>query len=113
MSDLSTYLSLTKDPLKKQLLEEQYKEARTFGSIHCCCDQLRAITMAYRCLYCGVWFCQRCAEIHFGMTLQEWIKKKRVEKRQDLRNKCTLVVDLAAQKCKHLPDEQEPSNRPV
>ena len=114
MSMLSQYLGMTSDPVKKELLQQQYHEASNEGSIHCCCGQIRALTMAYRCLYCGLWFCQSCAELHFGLTLQQWIEKKRVEKREELRNKCTLTIDLAGEKCKHFVDEQTiSSNRPV
>jgi hypothetical protein len=27
---------------------------------------------AYKCLYCGFWFCLPCAEIHFGKTKEQY-----------------------------------------
>lgn len=34
-------------------------------------SKIRTIALAFRCLYCGVFFCATCAEIHFGMTQQQ------------------------------------------
>jgi hypothetical protein len=31
---------------------------------------------AYRCLYCGFYFCEKCAGEHFGKTRQEYEKEK-------------------------------------
>lgn len=31
------------------------------------CGTRIALVMAYRCAYCGVWFCHTCAQVHFGM----------------------------------------------
>jgi hypothetical protein len=84
MSALGEYLDLASDPQKKQLLREQYAEASNDGSIHCVCGRIRALTMAFRCLYCGVYFCRSCAEIHFGMTIQDWIVERRKERRRQL-----------------------------
>lgn len=84
MSMLGQYLEATSDPKKKEFLRQQYHEASNEGSIHCCCGQIRALTMAYRCLYCGLWFCLPCAEIHFGMTIQDWTVERRKERRQQL-----------------------------
>lgn len=36
------------------------------------CDQHRIgtpVIEAYRCLYCGVFYCKECAEEHFGMRV--------------------------------------------
>lgn len=106
MSALSEYLHNTTDPNKQEFLREQYHEASNHGSIHCCCGQIRALTMAYRCLYCGLWFCRSCSEVHFGMTIQEWRDKKKIAGG----DKSTLVVDLATQKCKHFTQDEKPAN---
>jgi hypothetical protein len=29
------------------------------------------LVRAYRCLYCGVWFCRVCAQLHFGMRVPD------------------------------------------
>jgi len=31
------------------------------------CGKRIALVLAYRCAYCGVWFCHTCAQVHFGM----------------------------------------------
>lgn len=46
------------------------------GTITCRCGWERGITMMYRCLYCGEWFCELCAEKHFGKTREEYQKQK-------------------------------------
>ena len=60
-----------------------WKDACDQKTITCPCGQLRAIELAFRCLYCGIWFCHPCAEIHFGQTFADWVKEKRVEKASD------------------------------
>lgn len=32
----------------------------------CACSQRAVVWMMYRCLYCGLFYCKSCAEIHFG-----------------------------------------------
>ena len=38
------------------------------GTITCGCGRRRSIMHAVRCLYCDEWFCETCAEDHFGKT---------------------------------------------
>lgn len=83
MSDLSFYL-LGADINKQVRLIKQYNDARNLRTIACSCGQLRALEMAYRCLYCGEWFCFPCAEIHFGETVLEWKGKKRIAHYKEL-----------------------------
>jgi hypothetical protein len=33
------------------------------------CGHRVSVVRAYRCLYCGVWFCRTCAQLHFGMRV--------------------------------------------
>lgn len=84
MTSLIEYLGRATLPEKKALLQQQWDEANEHGTIHCACGQKRALVMAYRCLYCGMWMCVPCAEVHFEMTLKEWVEKKRAEKRQSV-----------------------------
>ncbi|ALC15637.1 hypothetical protein DSOUD_0850 [Desulfuromonas soudanensis] len=35
------------------------------------CGRVMSIFYAYKCLYCGFYFCARCAEKHFGKTRAE------------------------------------------
>lgn len=46
------------------------------GTITCPCGRERGITQMYQCLYCKVWFCQSCAEQHFGKTVAEYKAEK-------------------------------------
>ena len=39
-------------------------------------DENKPIWKAYRCLYCGEYFCEKCAEKHFGETKEEHKLKK-------------------------------------
>lgn len=90
MIDLQDYIDRADTPEKKKILAEQWKLAVNEGYIYCPCGQARGLVKAFRCLYCGVWFCQPCAEQHFGQTVKEWIVSKRKEARAqvetDLRN---------------------------
>jgi hypothetical protein len=72
MPALVDYLARSSDPLKRGRLQKQWAEAVESAVITCCCGQRRALTHAYRCLYCGEWYCTTCAEIHFGKTLAEF-----------------------------------------
>ena len=42
------------------------------GVITCPCGWRRSILHMYQCLYCRVWFCENCAEVHFGKTREEY-----------------------------------------
>lgn len=35
-------------------------------TVTCPCGARRNVRSAFRCFYCGVWFCSSCAEEHFG-----------------------------------------------
>jgi hypothetical protein len=72
VSQLSFYLERTDNAEKRECLKRQYHNASNENYIVCPgCELKRALTMAFRCLYCGIWFCMTCAEKHFGMTIQE------------------------------------------
>jgi ferredoxin-thioredoxin reductase catalytic subunit len=79
MPGVNEYISWTDDTAKKKLLHDQHAEAMESNTIHCPCGQIRAMVKAYRCLYCGVYFCAPCAEVHFGQTIQQWREKKQKE----------------------------------
>lgn len=81
MPAMVEYIEAAATPDKRAHLQQQWSEAVASRTIHCECGQIRALEMAYRCLYCGAWFCVPCGEIHFGMTLLEWKQKKRAERR--------------------------------
>jgi len=81
MSSMSEYVWRAESQEQKDLLQRQWRSAVEQREITCPCGQARALELAYRCLYCGIWFCTPCAEGHFGKTLQEWIAQKRAEHR--------------------------------
>jgi len=45
------------------------------GTITCRCGRERGIVLMYKCLYCKEWYCEICAEQHFGQTVAEFRKK--------------------------------------
>lgn len=40
--------------------------------IRCVCLKLTPMKYAYRCLYCGIFYCRTCAEQHFGKTVAQY-----------------------------------------
>ena len=54
---------------------KQFREAVDTDSITCECGRSIPLRFAYRCLYCGCYFCQRCAEEHFGKTRAQYLKE--------------------------------------
>lgn len=43
-----------------------------FLQVRCVCLKLVKMKYAYRCLYCGIFYCRECAEQHFGKTVAEY-----------------------------------------
>ncbi len=58
--------------------QEEINVPAKFTDIRCPCLKLVKLRHAYRCLYCGVFFCKECAEQHFGKTVEQY-KKERSE----------------------------------
>jgi hypothetical protein len=81
--DLQFYL-LHATAEQKPVLQEQWKQATTTNAVTCPCGQARALCKAFKCLYCGIWFCAVCAEVHFGKTVQQWVTDKRVALRAEI-----------------------------
>lgn len=54
-------------------VNKQLREIKRFDPVKltCGCGRRMLLHRATRCLYCGVFFCQQCAEIHFGQTIKE------------------------------------------
>ncbi|MCE5279408.1 MAG: hypothetical protein ABFD92_02165 [Planctomycetaceae bacterium] len=50
----------------RELLSDQIREVRETGWVTCPCGRTLHLMMAYKCLYCGLWFCKECATRHFG-----------------------------------------------
>ena len=75
--DLQFYIDKATDPSQVPMLREQYFDAHG-GAIACDgCGLRRDLALAFKCLYCGVWFCFNCAEIHFGKTVADYHKEKK------------------------------------
>ena len=81
---------VTSDERNQQLtiIYNQIKELRQQGearkevilaTVTCPCGRCRGITHAVRCLYCKIWYCETCAEEHFGQTREEYRAKNLVE----------------------------------
>ena len=51
--------------------------SRLSGEGHKKCGKKVRIQAAYKCLYCGFWFCATCAEVHFGKTREQHNKEMR------------------------------------
>jgi hypothetical protein len=51
--------------------EYLYKEHHmTKIKIHCPCGKRDVWSSMFRCLYCGIFFCKECAQIHFGYRVE-------------------------------------------
>lgn len=48
-------------------------------TVRCRCGWNRSMTYMFRCLYCKELFCQHCAELHFGQTVEEYRAENPVE----------------------------------
>ena len=57
--------------VKEKRVWRQTLEAMGGHHVTCCCDKKLPIHFAFRCLYCGEYYCQKCAEVHFGKTREE------------------------------------------
>jgi len=54
----------------------QYAQAKNGVPIRCLCGRKIPIVNMFRCLYCGVWMYQTCAEVHFGKSRAEYLADK-------------------------------------
>lgn len=73
---MGEYIERARTPEKKARLKAQWYQAVHDHVITCCCGQKRALELAFRCLYCGEWYCFNCAQLHFGVTVAEWEKER-------------------------------------
>lgn len=52
--------------------------------MRCACRMKLNLQDSYRCLYCKEWFCETCAEEHFGKSVEQyWTEKLDEEERQN------------------------------
>ena len=66
------YLDEDELKLKRKQLKSQVKEINkqvmamdTHLRVTCTCGKSVHVHGAYKCSYCGLWFCRKCAEEHF------------------------------------------------
>lgn len=46
--------------------DELVKQKIDKSTITCaCCGQEKYLVFMYKCFYCNLWFCSKCAKIHF------------------------------------------------
>lgn len=82
MSELPEYVSTATPEQRQQKFKfmgwqlSMIKEQVGWGmdadkvTVKCGCQKVKLI-YAYRCLYCGIWYCKECAEEHFGMKVNK------------------------------------------
>lgn len=64
------------DMEKRELVRKQTMQAMGTSSVNCSCEIKLPLWLAFRCLYCGGYFCQKCAEKHFGKTRSQYLAEK-------------------------------------
>ena len=57
--------------------QEAQMQTIRMATVTCECGQDRALVKMYKCLYCDMWMCIPCAEIHFGKTIQQYREEKK------------------------------------
>jgi len=78
MTELPAYKSKANEEQKEENRQRYYEQFKLIKAqevdkipaqhttIRCGCLKLVHWSQMYRCLYCGLWFCKKCAEQHFG-----------------------------------------------
>lgn len=83
-SSLIDFVNLAETEDLKRHLKCQWAQIQEDRTITCECGLRRAVELSFKCLFCGVFYCVNCAEVHFGQTQMEWVKKQRVKARRIL-----------------------------
>lgn len=60
---------------KRAAVRRQLHQVKHKARVTCGCGLTISVMYAFRCLYCGEYYCQRCAEAHFGMTRAEYERR--------------------------------------
>ena len=60
--------------VKKVFVAKQFRESKT-GWVTCECTKRIPLRFAYRCYYCGQYYCDACASTHFGKSREEYRKE--------------------------------------
>ena len=62
-------LAFMREQVDLILDQEKLGMAVTKVKVRCGCHKLLPLIYMYRCLYCGLYYCKKCAEVHFGMRV--------------------------------------------
>lgn len=75
---------ITDDEVEERriLLRKQLREVRSGAFVACPCDAVVTMERAYKCRECGVYFCGRCADRHFGLARVDPLAEMREEVRR-------------------------------
>ena len=71
-SDWNKTAKLYRDQQSELIEQESDNVTVKMAVVTCCCGLKRGLHLMYKCLYCDVYFCKRCAEQHFGKTVTEY-----------------------------------------
>jgi hypothetical protein len=64
------------DPATIALRDKQWHEAKgAQPRVTCGCGLRAPIRFLFKCLYCECFFCDKCAEVHFGETRAEYRRR--------------------------------------
>jgi len=55
-----------------QFKEAMFHEGQPVQKVTCGCGLCMPLRFAYKCLYCGEYYCMKCVEVHFGKTREEY-----------------------------------------
>lgn len=64
------------DPKTAEMARKQFQLAKGPQMLPCECGRDLPIRFMFRCFYCRLWFCEACAEIHFGKSREEYFAKR-------------------------------------
>ncbi len=64
--------TIVQNQLRETVKQEAAGVTVRMATITCPCGVKRALVKSYQCLYCKVWMCDSCAEIHFGKTVVDY-----------------------------------------
>ena len=67
---------IVKNQVRQTVNQDLLSQTVRVATLTCPCGRERALVKMYRCLYCKVWFCEQCAEDHFGKTVEQYRAEK-------------------------------------
>lgn len=70
-----------KDLITRAHAGRQYREALATDKVTCGCGTHMRLRLAFRCYYCGCYFCATCAGVHFGESREDYAKRRAAERK--------------------------------